>query len=56
LIVAFTPGGSFGVRIDQAEIEGRFTPQWDLLSAGDEPETVTEGKYPIRHYLLQRRV
>lgn len=56
LIVAFVPGGSFGVPgIDQAEVERRFTSDWTLLSAGDEPEMDHNGKNPARHYLFQRR-
>ena len=39
LIVAFIPGGRFGVRgIDRAEMERRFASGWTLLSAGDEQE------------------
>jgi SAM-dependent methyltransferase len=57
LIVAFIPGGLFGVRgIDQAEIERRFTPEWELLSAGAEPDyRPTTGDYPMHHYLLARQ-
>src|ERR1700730_5398314 len=36
LIVAFPPGGRFGVRgVEPAEMEQRFVPAWELLSAGD---------------------
>jgi SAM-dependent methyltransferase len=56
LVFAFTPGGQFGVRgIDQAEIERRFLPQWELLSAADESEMTNDPQHPARHYLLQRR-
>jgi SAM-dependent methyltransferase len=56
LIFAFTPGGQFGVRgIDHGEIERRFTPQWALLSAADEPEMTRNPEHPARHYLFQRR-
>jgi SAM-dependent methyltransferase len=56
LIFAFTPGGQVGVRgIDHAEIERRFTPQWDLVSAADETEMTNNPQHPARHYLLQRR-
>ncbi len=56
LIFAFTPGGQTGVRgIDHAEIERRFTPQWDLVSAADDPEMTDNPQHPARHYLLQRR-
>ena len=56
LIFAFTPGGQRGVRgIDQAEVERRFMPQWELLSAADESEMTNDPQHPARHYLLQRR-
>ncbi|MEB3050421.1 class I SAM-dependent methyltransferase [Mycolicibacter sp. MYC123] len=57
LIIGFTPGALFGVRgIDQSEIERMFTPQWELISSGDEPNYVpTNGNQPVRHYLLARR-
>jgi ubiquinone/menaquinone biosynthesis C-methylase UbiE len=55
LIVAFPPGGRFGVRgIDHAEMERRFTPAWTLLSAGPERELDDE-QTPTRYYLFQRR-
>ena len=54
LIVAFRPGGRFGVRgIEPAEMERRFTPAWTLLSAGQENELDRET--PTRYYLFQRR-
>jgi SAM-dependent methyltransferase len=56
LIIAFVPGGSFGVPgIEPAEVERRFAPGWDLVSAGDEPETDHNGKNRVRHYLFRRR-
>ena len=56
MIFAFTPGGQTGVRgIDHAEIERRFTPQWTLVSAADDPEMTDNPQHPARHYLLQRR-
>lgn len=56
-IFAFTPGGQAGVRgIDHAEIERRFTPQWDVLSAADDAEMTDNPEHPARHYLLQHRV
>ncbi|MEB3022892.1 class I SAM-dependent methyltransferase [[Mycobacterium] crassicus] len=57
LIVGFTPGALFGVRgIDQPEIERLFAPEWELVSAGDEPNYVpVNGGQPVRHYLLARR-
>lgn len=55
LIVAFLPGGRFGVRgIEPAEMERRFAAGWTLLSAGLEQELDHE-KTPTRHYLYQRR-
>jgi len=54
LIVAFVPGGRFGVRgIDPTEMERRFASGWTLVSAGDERELDAE-KTPTRYYLLQR--
>jgi SAM-dependent methyltransferase len=54
LIVAFIPGGRFGVRgIDHAEMERRFSSGWTLVSAGDELELDAE-KTPTRYYLFQR--
>ncbi len=56
LIFAFTPGGQTGVRgIDHAEIERRFTPQWELVSAADDSDMTSKPTHPARHYLLQRR-
>ena len=55
LIVAFLPGGRFGVRgVDPAEMERRFAPAWTLLSSGNERELDRE-KTPTRYYLFQRR-
>jgi SAM-dependent methyltransferase len=55
LIVAFMPGGRFGVRgIDRAEMERRFASGWTLVSAGHERELDAE-KTPTRYYLFQRR-
>ena len=55
LVVAFIPGGRFGVRgIDRAEMERRFASGWTLLSAGDERE-LDGGTTPTRYYLFQRR-
>jgi ubiquinone/menaquinone biosynthesis C-methylase UbiE len=55
LIVAFLPGGRFGVRgIDRAEMERRFAPAWTPLSAGLEQE-LDHVKTPTRYYLFQRR-
>jgi SAM-dependent methyltransferase len=54
LIVAFLPGGRFGVRgVDHAEMERRFASGWTLVSAGEEQELDRE-KTPTRYYLFQR--
>jgi SAM-dependent methyltransferase len=54
LIVAFLPGGRFGVRgIDPADVEHRFAAGWTLLSTGAERELDQE-QTPARHYLFQR--
>ena len=54
LIVAFVPGGRFGVRgVDPEEMERRFTPAWRLLAAGDERELDRE-RTATRYYLFQR--
>jgi SAM-dependent methyltransferase len=54
LIVAFQPGGRFGVRgVDPAEMERRFASGWTLLSSGQERELDRE-QTPARHYLFQR--
>jgi SAM-dependent methyltransferase len=54
LIVAFVPGGRFGVRgIDRSEMERRFASGWTLVSAGSEQELDRE-KTPTRFYLFQR--
>lgn len=55
LVVAFLPGGRFGVRgVEPAEMERRFTPSWTLLSAGNERELDRE-QTPARYYLFARR-
>jgi SAM-dependent methyltransferase len=55
LIVAFLPGGRFGVRgIEAAEMERRFAAGWTLLSAGTERELDRE-QTPARYHLFQRR-
>jgi SAM-dependent methyltransferase len=54
LIVAFLPGGRFGVRgIDRNEIERRFASGWTLASTGSEQELDRE-ETPTRYYLFQR--
>jgi SAM-dependent methyltransferase len=55
VVVAFLPGGRFGVRgVDPAEMERRFAANWALLSAGRELELDSE-ETPTRYYLFQRR-
>jgi SAM-dependent methyltransferase len=55
LVVAFLPGGRFGVRgVEPAEMERRFAAGWTLLSAGQERELDRE-QTPARYYLFQRR-
>lgn len=55
LIVAFLPGGRFGVRgVQPAEMERRFTSGWTLLSTGTERELDQE-QTPARYYLFQRK-
>jgi ubiquinone/menaquinone biosynthesis C-methylase UbiE len=54
LIVAFPPGGRFGVRgVEPAEMERRFTPAWRLLADGQELELDRE-QTPTRYYLFAR--
>jgi SAM-dependent methyltransferase len=54
LIVAFLPGGRFGVRgVEPAEMERRFAAGWTLLSTGQERELDQE-QTPARYYLFQR--
>jgi SAM-dependent methyltransferase len=54
LIVAFVPGGRFGVRgIDHAEMERRFASGWTLQSSGSE-QGLDREKTPTRYYLFQR--
>ncbi|MGC2652424.1 MAG: class I SAM-dependent methyltransferase [Mycobacterium sp.] len=57
LIVAYGPGGSFGVPgIDRDEVQRRFTLAWALLSDGPEPGTGQSRRTgALHHYLFQRR-
>jgi 2-polyprenyl-3-methyl-5-hydroxy-6-metoxy-1,4-benzoquinol methylase len=51
LIIAFTPGGSFGVPgISPDEVTGRFADGWTAISSGPESE-LAKG---ARHYQFQR--
>jgi len=55
LIVAFLPGGRFGVRgAHQAEMERRFTSSWTLLSTGSERQLDQE-QTPARYYRYERK-
>lgn len=63
-IVAFLPGGRFGVRgVEPAEMESRFAAAWTLLSAGDEGDLDEtrrgrrggDGETAARYYLFARR-
>lgn len=59
LMIAFKPAGRFGpAGVEQAEIERRFTPDWALLSAADEPRWTAQNKFAARfvarNYVLQR--
>ena len=55
LIVAFLPGGRFGVRgVQPAEMERRFASGWTLLSTGAERQ-LDEEQTPARHYLYRRK-
>lgn len=56
LIVAYAPGALFGVRgIDEVEIHRLFAPEWELLTAGEEPDYLpSTGGQQVRHYLLGR--
>jgi SAM-dependent methyltransferase len=54
LIVAFAPGGRFGVRgVEPAEMARRFSHGWTLLSVGAEQE-LDRVETPTRYYLFQR--
>jgi ubiquinone/menaquinone biosynthesis C-methylase UbiE len=55
LIVAFTPGSSFGMPgIEPAEVERRFSASWQLLASGDETAQDHNGRNPARNYLFTR--
>jgi SAM-dependent methyltransferase len=55
LIVAFLPGGRFGVRgVQPDEMERRFASGWTLMSTGAERELDQE-QTPARYYLFQRK-
>jgi SAM-dependent methyltransferase len=55
LIVAFLPGGRFGVRgVRPDEMERRFAAGWTLVSTGAERQ-LDEAQTPARYYLYQRQ-
>jgi SAM-dependent methyltransferase len=55
LIVAFLPGGRFGVRGAQpAEMERRFAAHWTMLSTGSERQ-LDEEQTPAKYYLYERK-
>jgi SAM-dependent methyltransferase len=54
LIVAFLPGGRFGVRgVQPAEMQRRFATGWTLRSTGSERQ-LDEEQTPAKHYLYER--
>jgi len=55
LIIAFTPGGSFGVPgISPDDVARRFADGWTMLASGDESAMGHNGKNPARHYVFAR--
>lgn len=53
VILAFAPGGSFGVPgITAGEVEQRFTPTWRLMSTG--AEHADHRRNPLQYYVFQR--
>jgi ubiquinone/menaquinone biosynthesis C-methylase UbiE len=55
LIVAFLPGGRFGVRgARPEEMERRFTAHWTMLSTGTERQ-LDEEQTPAKFYLYERK-
>lgn len=55
LIVAFLPGGRFGVRGTRpAEMQQRFAAEWTMLSTGAEGQ-LDEQQTPAKHYLYERK-
>jgi SAM-dependent methyltransferase len=55
VIIAFVPGGSFGVPgISPDDVARRFTDGWTLLSQGDEPAMDHNGKNRARYYVFAR--
>ncbi len=54
LIVAFLPGGRFGVRgVQPAEMQRRFATGWALRSTGSERQ-LDEEQTPAKYYLYER--
>jgi SAM-dependent methyltransferase len=55
LIVAFLPGGRFGVRgVQPTEMERRFASKWTLVSTGAERQ-LDEAQTQARYYLYRRQ-
>jgi SAM-dependent methyltransferase len=55
LIVAFLPGGRFGVRgVQPADVKHRFSETWTLLSTGSERQ-LDEEQTPANYYLYERK-
>ena len=55
VIVAFVPGGSFGVPgISPDDVARRFADGWTMLASGDESAMDHNGKNPARHYVFAR--
>jgi SAM-dependent methyltransferase len=64
LMIAFKRSGGFGpAGVDQTDVERRFTPTWQLVSAADEPRWTPQGgiagrfaaRFEARRYVLQRQ-
>ncbi len=54
-LVAFVPGGSFGVPgIASDEVARRFAADWTLVSSGSEGAMDHNGRNPARYYIFQR--
>jgi SAM-dependent methyltransferase len=55
LIIAFTPGGRFGVPgISPDEVTRRFADGWTVISSGPEPDVAAGRSDVVHHYLFQR--
>jgi SAM-dependent methyltransferase len=55
LIIAFTPGGRFGVPgISPDEVMRLFADGWTVISSGPEPDVAAGRSDIVHHYLFQR--